>query len=252
VELGDPRVRFFRHEQSRGQALTRNRGISEARGDWLAFHDDDDMWAPWKLRTELDVARSTDAAFAYGAAVVVDEGKGIVTPDAEMPDPVELPKRLLKGNAIPGGCSNVLARTEVIRQLGGFDENLEVLSDWDMWLRLASAGPAAASDDVLVAYRRHARNLHTTDVEHQLQEVEYLAAKHESLGMRFDPISYSRWLASEMTSRTEAARVYMRAGLAFRSPGNIARAVGVLLAAQPRRRLPEVRIPEPEWVGLYR
>jgi glycosyltransferase involved in cell wall biosynthesis len=248
--LDDPRVRFFRHEQSQGQAVARNRGLASAQGGWVAFHDDDDLWSPRKLRTQLDVASAKDATFAYGAAVVFEEGTGIVTPDAGVPDPAELPTRMLEGNALPGGCSNVLVRTELVRKLGGFDERLSVLSDWDMWLRVANAGPGAASSEVLVAYRRHARNLHVRDVDHMLREVEYFAGKHRPLGMRFDPVGYSRWLASETTSRTDAARVYLRAGLAFRSLGNITRAVGVVLGARQRRRTREPPIPAPDWLHL--
>src|SRR5690348_694187 len=48
--LEDPRVTVIRHDQPRGVAAARNRGIAAARGEWLAFLDDDDLWAPDKLR----------------------------------------------------------------------------------------------------------------------------------------------------------------------------------------------------------
>src|SRR5215218_5096689 len=48
--LNDERVRVIRHEQPQGLQRARNVGIAAARGDWVAFLDDDDVWAPWKLR----------------------------------------------------------------------------------------------------------------------------------------------------------------------------------------------------------
>src|SRR5688572_15134473 len=47
--LADPRVVMVRHSVSAGPSAARNRGASEARGEWLGFVDDDDVWAPDKL-----------------------------------------------------------------------------------------------------------------------------------------------------------------------------------------------------------
>ncbi|MFL5884580.1 MAG: glycosyltransferase family 2 protein, partial [Thermoleophilaceae bacterium] len=49
--IENDRLRFLRHEQNRGVAAARNTGIEAARHEWLAFLDDDDLWAPNKLRT---------------------------------------------------------------------------------------------------------------------------------------------------------------------------------------------------------
>src|SRR4029453_10807567 len=55
TRLDEPRVRVVRHESPKGESGARNRGIVDARGDWIAFLDDDDFWAPDKLSCQLEV-----------------------------------------------------------------------------------------------------------------------------------------------------------------------------------------------------
>ena len=67
-QLGDSRLRLIRHETSQGVSIARNRAVTEAHGAWLAFCDDDDLWAPGKLASQLAAARSTYRTWAYGGA----------------------------------------------------------------------------------------------------------------------------------------------------------------------------------------
>jgi glycosyltransferase involved in cell wall biosynthesis len=70
--LGDPRVRLVRHGRPLGVAAARNRGIAEAAGAWLAFCDDDDLWAPDKLARQLQAATQTGANWVYTGEVHID------------------------------------------------------------------------------------------------------------------------------------------------------------------------------------
>lgn len=54
--VDDRRVRVIRHDVVRGLPAARNHGADAARGDWLAFLDDDDLWAPDKLLRQLEAA----------------------------------------------------------------------------------------------------------------------------------------------------------------------------------------------------
>jgi glycosyltransferase involved in cell wall biosynthesis len=267
----DPRLRFFRHEQSRGVGAARNRGLQEARGEWVGFMDDDDLWAPYKLRVQLAALRASGALFAYGQSLVLDEDRSTVTPDQPAPDPEDLHTLLLSGNVLPGGCSNVLVRTEAAREVGGFDERLSMLADWDMWLMLSDKGAGVRCPEIVVAYRKHASNMSLgAMLVHRDPELTYFASKlHSQRGASFDAIGYSHWLAEEAPSPLLAARIHARAAVAYRAPSEAGRALWALLggrAVRPAARRvraalrggrrdawePEAPTPVPDWLEPHR
>lgn len=272
AELAEPRLRVVRLEERRGVATARNAGIAVARGEWVAFLDDDDLWSPLKLRTQLDVASAAHAAFVYAGVVSVDEA-GAVQYEFPLPDPAELPSRLLAASVLPAGCSNVLARADLVRALGGFDEQLFQLSDWDLWIRLAWAGSASVCEEVLVGYLEHSENMLLSDPRDVTPEFTYLETKHRALrkehGIELDRRAFSHWVAwghLRRKRRIGAARVFLRSGIDNRRIGDVVLAAAFAIrAAVPlssaRRALqslvrsdPSLSVPlvEPGWLELYR
>ena len=115
-----------------------------------------------KLRKQIDSAEAAGAVFAYSAGGGLDAARKFLFAVAP-PDPATVTERLLQWNVIWCGCSNVLARADVVAELGGFDEQLVQLADWDLWIRLALAGRAAATSEVLVGYVMHDESMLLTD-----------------------------------------------------------------------------------------
>ena len=227
--LDDPRVRVVRDDTERGLPGARNVGAGVARGTWLAFLDDDDLWAPRKLRVQLDSARATGAAWVYAQCIVVDADKRPLDLHP-FPDPEELPALLLGGNHVPGGGSNVIVRAETFRDVGGFDDELRHFEDWDLWLRLVQVAAPAACPELVVARVEHGGNMLPHDRVNAGADFERLIAKHGAVtkGQR---LAIAEWMAHEHMRaglHLRAAALYARAAVSHRSFGNAVAATGAL------------------------
>jgi glycosyltransferase involved in cell wall biosynthesis len=263
------RLKVIRHGSPSGVAQARNAGIAAAAGEWIAFLDDDDLWAPHKLRRQLDVAKAAGASFAYCGAAWLDEDKCFIEA-LSPPAPDGLDLRLLRWNELWAGCSSVVARADVVRRLGGFDERLFQLADWDLWIRLAFDGPAAAVDEILVGYVRHRRSMLLTDRRDVFAEFDCLVDKHRALSTRTgvapDVGKFWRWVAAghlRAGRRGTAAWTFARGAYESRDPPALARAPAALLgerafvaaralARRARRTPPAAEANEPAWIAGYR
>jgi glycosyltransferase involved in cell wall biosynthesis len=153
ARLADRRVRLVRHDTPQGVSVARNRGIHEARGDWIAFLDDDDLWAPHKLASQLEAAGS-GTTWVYAGAVKID-GRQRIIGGQPPPPPEKVMRRLPNWSLVPGGCSGVIAARDALATTGGFDPRLVNLADWDLWIRLGRTGPPAYDPRPQVGYRFH-------------------------------------------------------------------------------------------------
>ena len=227
--IGDARVRLLRNDVSLRLPGARNAGAAASRGEWLAFLDDDDVWAPTKLRRQVDVARVGGAGWCYGGAIVVDGHLQVLEADP-FPAPVELPDLLLRGNWVPGGGSNVVVRRDTFAATGGFDEKLRFFEDWDLWLRLLDVGLPARCDEVVMARVEHGANMAIRDRDQVATAYERLMSKHRAVSDA-DRRALAEWLAFEQFRagrRLDASRFYLSVAVRHRSLGNVPPAVGAL------------------------
>jgi glycosyltransferase involved in cell wall biosynthesis len=238
--LADPRVRTISLGVSHGVSAARNCGIEAARGAWIAFLDDDDVWSPDKLKLQLAAAEQTrEAVIGYTGCVYIDT-EGAIIRKRRTPALSEFPRGLADTNLI-GGPSTVMVRTDAVRAAGGFDPLLSTLADWDLWLRLCPLGAIFAVPEVLVGYRIHAANMHSGATAGIRRELRYLRRKHADFaaaqGTTIATAEFSLWLVKryrESGRRLDAAREYMRLAWLQRRPRQLARAAAML--AQPQIR----------------
>lgn len=145
----DPRVKILRNETNLGAAGSRNAGVAAATGEYIAFLDADDIWAPEKLQKQLALIREKDSVLCATA-------RELMTPEGELTGRV-IPvketityKELLKHNSI--NCSSVLMKAEVAKAFPMEHEDSH--EDYILWLKiLQKYGFACAVNEPLLRYR---------------------------------------------------------------------------------------------------
>jgi glycosyltransferase involved in cell wall biosynthesis len=164
----DPRVRLVRLERNAGVAATRNAGLREARGRWVTFPDDDDRLLPGMVKRSLEVV----AASSLPPPVAAVSGIDVVGAGDELIDRRRPPSYPLGSHytlePLPPGTSHqtkqtLVVETELLRAMGGWDEDLGPRGWTDLFLRLnavcsiegvASPGYLLARDDAPHLSRR--------------------------------------------------------------------------------------------------
>jgi glycosyltransferase involved in cell wall biosynthesis len=259
-QLGDERIRVIRHPRPEGVARARNAGIESATGEWIAFLDDDDLWAPGKLHAHLACSEERGLTLSYSAAVVIDrrmEATRLTHPPAG-----DVVGHLLWGGNVIGSPSVVVVQADLISQVGGFDQQLAPMEDWDLWIRAASAGRPGLIPEPLVAYREHGANARAVTEQARLRELfELMRVKHggaaRRAGAEFGDAWLERWAAAqdlEGGRRVSAMRRYLGAAAHSRSMRDLARALAALGGGPAGRlgtRLIALKTRRPDWLDRY-
>lgn len=150
ISNAENRIRYFENGQNLGVSETRNKGVSFAQGEWVAFLDSDDIWKKDKLEKQITAIRFDNRiALCYtGAAFINEKGKAA-------DHVLQIPERvvfhdLLKQNVI--SCSSVLVRKECLEKFKMPHGDLH--EDFAVWLQiLKDEGIAHGINEPLLVYR---------------------------------------------------------------------------------------------------
>jgi glycosyltransferase involved in cell wall biosynthesis len=154
--LDDDRFRLVRQRHG-GQARAKNRGLQEARGQFIAFLDADDYWLPHKLERQLQHFSDPQIGVVFSRRTLIDaDGRPTCAPVDALPSGIVVDE-MFRQNFI---CfSSAMLRSEVVDHIGWFDERLDLAIDYDFWLRAAQNYAFACVDEPLAAYRVGHANL---------------------------------------------------------------------------------------------
>lgn len=142
----------YHHQQNQGAGAARNRGVSVARGDWIAFLDADDTWKPHKLATQVEYLQThPEAQFVYSKTTVTDEGG---KPVNSIPQPASL-EPLIFGDRPFARPSTVLVRKDLLDVVGGFCSRLKIYEDLELFARIDRLAALHFIPAELTTYRLH-------------------------------------------------------------------------------------------------
>jgi len=140
----DVRFILLRQQKNIGESVARNAALKQARGEWIAFLDADDVWLPGKLAAQLDLLRREPNANLLFTDYFLwdgqnDFGRRYSDPD-KFPDG-DVSRRLIFFDLF--GISTVMIKREILDVVGLFDVEMSLAQDWDLWLRIAERGLCA-------------------------------------------------------------------------------------------------------------
>ena len=175
-------------QENRGQAGSRNRGMVEARGEFVAFLDADDLWRANKLEKQMKLFSDSEVGLVCCAlekvhadltpiSVIEPKKRGWVLPDFA----------LGVGAVVLGGESTAVMRKSILDKVGIFDSRLSIATGWDMWRRIASVARIDFVPEPLVQYRQHGSNASAK------MEIYAGDTEQKLVNLFSDPLSRAVW-----------------------------------------------------------
>jgi glycosyltransferase involved in cell wall biosynthesis/SAM-dependent methyltransferase len=166
------KVKYLEHEghQNRGMSATRNLGIQNAKGDYIAFLDADDIWLPYKLEQQIPILSShAQAGMLYGSSYYwyswtgepndIQKDRVVENEDApniRMIQPIEFLTLFINNHILKPPTSSLLARRNLVSRIGGFEETaLNIIEDQVFIAKMSLEAPVVIVKGIFERYRQH-------------------------------------------------------------------------------------------------
>jgi len=147
---------YIAHERGKGRAAAANAGLKAARGRYLNFLDDDDVFLPDHVETLVSYLTAGNEKVAYSSVLSVYFTGPVERPEHRAREEVVFnlefdPDILLFQNYIP--LMSVLFSRDVLSKAGDFSEEMDLFEDWDFWIRVSRHFPFHHIDRITAEYR---------------------------------------------------------------------------------------------------
>jgi len=235
LSTDDRRVRVVANTRTPGLAGARNSGILAVDTDWVAFCDDDDVWAPQRLRAQLERSeRDPEAVVLTTGIRVLHEGSTIDRLAGK--DRIPLADLTRSRMAMLHSSTLLLRRSALLGPLGLVDEAIpgSQNEDWDLLLRAAAIGDLAHIDEPLVLVRWGRTSHFSRRFETLVDSLEWMLERHPGIAQDdrgaarvFGQLAFGtaalgrrgpalRWTARAVRRRWTEPRAYIALAVATR------------------------------------
>ena len=169
-EYSDSRIRIFDYGDDAGKAKTLNKMLKEITGEVIAIQDDDDIWLPKKMEHQMKYIEDYDV---IGTQIVyINENEEFVGGPKLCLEDIAIKTLSLNGNNQVANTSAIV-KTEVVKKLNGWKEDLDGIEDFDLWLRLMKSDYKFKNlNTVEVWHRVHSKSNFNTK-KHDLNKILY-------------------------------------------------------------------------------
>jgi glycosyltransferase involved in cell wall biosynthesis len=165
----DPRIVLLRNETNRGIAAAANRGLSIARGEYIARLDADDISLPGRFAREVAVLDANPDIVMVSMNYEYFSADGIVRGRSHRDHPPSVIEYLLNFSNAVGGHSQVMFRRSVAEAVCGYDETCAAALDYDLWTRIVRHGRIVVLPELGMRYRMHTESVSTRSGDTQIE-----------------------------------------------------------------------------------
>jgi glycosyltransferase involved in cell wall biosynthesis len=167
--VSDSRLRVLRNETNIGLVATLNRGLDEARGEWIARQDADDLSLPRRLEVQMAFVRGNPSVPLLGADAWLVDGRGRLRGRWRTGGHADLVGWDLCFRT-PFAHGSALFRRSIVRdRIGGY-RDLRACEDLDLWARVTEEFPVVTLREPLMKYRMHERSIMAAAAQDRLRE----------------------------------------------------------------------------------
>ena len=155
-KIADPRIKIIHNEKNYGIAYSRNRGIAEAEGEYIALMDDDDYAPVYRLEIEQKYLDTyPEIAVVGGARHIIDEKNNIVKYNSSLMihNPQRIRAELIFHDVIPNG-STMIRNKFIHDNKIQYQDNMQGMEDYHFWVQCSLKGKIVNLDDVLLYWRK--------------------------------------------------------------------------------------------------
>lgn len=177
-DFKDKRIKYILHKENKGGAASRNMGIKQAKGEYIAFQDSDDEWLPKKIEKHIETFKSLSIKYGvvYADCWVIEGSKKYLISSKFDQKSGLIKKDILRGNFV---TIQTVVRKSCFSTMSLFDEKLPRFQDWELWIRISKKYLFKYINEPLAIVYHQSEGSISNDMDALIKSYEMILKKHK-------------------------------------------------------------------------